>query len=120
MLIYDGDCGFCSASAEWISNKWPPHTSARAVPWQQLGQVGLDELELTSDDVLCAAWWVEGGQRHRGHLAVAHALLLAGGGWRRVGQSLLLRWVQHPAALGYRIVVRYGYRLPNGRSTCRA
>jgi predicted DCC family thiol-disulfide oxidoreductase YuxK len=118
-LIYDGDCGFCSASASWIARKWRGPNKATVVPWQQLSSSRLDELELSTDDVTCAAWWVEGGNKFRGHLAVAHSLLAAGRGWRVVGRFLLLRWVQRPAAFGYQIVVRNRYRFPGGSEACR-
>jgi predicted DCC family thiol-disulfide oxidoreductase YuxK len=119
LLVYDGDCGFCSASARWVSGKWTGVNRAHAIPWQELTPSGLAELGLTEDDVACAAWWFKGGLRFRGHLAVAHSLLLAGSGWRLVGRLLLAGWVQRPAAYGYEVVVRNRYHLPGGSAACR-
>lgn len=119
LLIYDGDCGFCSSSAKWVAQKWRGPNRATLVPWQHLSPSRLDELGLSQDDVTCAAWWVEGGLKFRGHLAVAKALLRAGRGWRLVGRFLLLGWVQRPAACGYQVVVRNRYHLPGGSEACR-
>jgi hypothetical protein len=80
----------------------------------------LAELELTQEDVDCAAWWIEGGLKFRGHLAVAHSLLHAGYGWQMVGRFLLVGWVQRPAAYSYEVAVRNRYRLPGGGAACRA
>jgi predicted DCC family thiol-disulfide oxidoreductase YuxK len=81
LLIYDGDCGFCSASAAWIQAKWRPGGAAKTVPWQRLREAGLERLGLTARDTGRAAWWVEDGQKSDGHLAVGHAwrLLVAPG-----------------------------------------
>ena len=32
LIIYDGDCGFCSASARWLRRHVQPR--AQLVPWQ--------------------------------------------------------------------------------------
>lgn len=119
VLVYDGDCGFCTTSATWIAARWKPPGRAELVPFQRLGDAGLARLGLTADDVTRAAWWVEDGRRSRGHLAVAHALMAAGGGWGLVGRVLLVPPLRELAAVGYRIVARYRYRLPGGTPACR-
>jgi predicted DCC family thiol-disulfide oxidoreductase YuxK len=119
VLVYDGDCGFCTTTATWITDRWKPVGRAEAVPWQHLGDTGLTRLGLSSDDVTTAAWWVEDGRRFRGHLAVAHALMAAGGGWGLVGRALLVPPLRELAGVGYRLVARYRYRLPGGTPACR-
>jgi predicted DCC family thiol-disulfide oxidoreductase YuxK len=119
LLIYDGDCGFCSASAAWIQAKWRPGGAAKTVPWQRLGEAGLERLGLTARDTGRAAWWVEDGQKSDGHLAVGHALAAAGGAWGFVGKTLLVPPVRWLAAAGYPVVARYRYRLPGGTSACK-
>jgi len=112
VLVYDGDCGFCSVAAAWITTKWKKPKAPEAVPAQRLGEVDLEHLGLTADDVKMASWWVEDGRKSRGHLAIARALIAAGTGWRLIGQLLLLPPVRWLAAIGYRIVSRFRYRLP--------
>lgn len=118
LLIYDGDCSFCTASANWVTARW--HGRARAVPWQLLGTDELAAHALTRDDVLAAAWWIDHtGRRSRGHLAIAHALA-AGSGWSAIVGDVLLvppfRWI---AAAIYPLIARWRHRLPGGTPACQ-
>ena len=118
LLIYYGDCSFCTSSANWVAARWAG--GARAVAWQTLAADELAARALTADDVRSAAWWIdETGRRSRGHLAIAHALA-AGTGWpAAVGRVLLLppfRWI---AAGLYPLIARWRYRLPGGTPACR-
>ncbi|HWE68847.1 MAG TPA: DUF393 domain-containing protein [Acidimicrobiales bacterium] len=118
VLIYDGDCGFCTSVAAAISRRW--RVPAEVAAWQHLGEDGLAALGLTPEDAQQAAWWVDTeGRRFRGHEAVAKALTAAGGWRRTVGAVLLVPPVSWAAALGYRLVVRYRYRLPGSTDACR-
>jgi predicted DCC family thiol-disulfide oxidoreductase YuxK len=118
VLVYDGDCGFCTSVAAGISRHW--RVPAAATAWQDLGEDGLADLGLARNDAQQAAWWVDpDGRRFRGYLAVAEALLAAGGWRRMVGGILLVPPVSWAAALGYRLVVRYRYRLPGSTDACR-
>lgn len=118
MLIYDGDCSFCSASADWVAARW--RGRARAVAWQTLASDELAAHALTLEDVRSAAWWVDQmGHPSRGHLAIAYALR-AGSGWSAIVGGVLLvppfRWI---AAGVYPVVARWRYRLPGGSPACR-
>jgi len=119
VLIYDGDCGFCTSVAADISRRW--RVPATAMAWQSLGEGGLAELGLTPESAQRAAWWVDGdGRQFRGHLAVARALVAAHG-WRRViGGAIAIPPVSWAAALGYRLVVRCRHRLPGSTRGCSA
>ena len=119
LLVYDGSCGFCERSAEWVRSKWPPSGVYTAVPWQQLGQAKLTSLGLDLDDVSRAAWWVEDGRRDGGHRAVARSLIAAGGVWGVVGRLLAVPPLCWFAAIGYRIVADNRGRLPGHAPSCR-
>jgi predicted DCC family thiol-disulfide oxidoreductase YuxK len=110
VLVYDGDCSFCTAWARWVAAKTQPRVCA--VTWQSLSGDELTALGLTADEAGEAAWWIDDRGRSRGHLAIAHALA-AGRGWSAVlGRVLLVppfRWV---AAAGYPLVARWRNRLP--------
>jgi predicted DCC family thiol-disulfide oxidoreductase YuxK len=118
VLVFDGDCGFCTSAARWAESRF--RHGERAEAWQLLGESALASFGLSARDVQEAAWWVDGaGARERGHRAAGRALQ-AGGGWRRVVGWFALNpptsWI---AAGAYRLVVRFRYRLPGGTPACR-
>ena len=116
MLVYDGDCGFCTRSADWIRRRLPGDVAV--VPWQSLDELGA--LGLSLDDVTTAAWWIDPPAAPRGgHLAIGASLVAAGGAWRLIGRGLLappLRWIAAPI---YRRIARDRHRLPGGTDACR-
>jgi predicted DCC family thiol-disulfide oxidoreductase YuxK len=115
MLVFDGDCAFCTTSARWIAHRMPQTVAVQ--PWQALDLRGLG---LTTRDVQTAAYWVEGdGSTHRGHRAVAHSLIAAGGAWRIVGRALLLPPISWLAAVGYELVARNRSHLPGATDACK-
>ena len=118
LLVFDGDCGFCTKSAEWVSRGW--HGQALAVAWQTLGEKGLAEIGLTVEQVQESAWWVDEPKMPvGGHRAIGESLR-ACRGWRRGSGAAIvappLSWIG-PAT--YRLVARYRYRLPGGTPACR-
>jgi predicted DCC family thiol-disulfide oxidoreductase YuxK len=118
LLIYDGDCSFCTTSADWVAARW--HGRARAVPWQILGTDELAAHALTREDVRSAAWWID-QRRHpsRGHVAIAHALA-AGSGWSAtVGHVLLVPPIRWIAAAIYPLIARFRHRLPGETPACQ-
>jgi uncharacterized protein YbjT (DUF2867 family)/predicted DCC family thiol-disulfide oxidoreductase YuxK len=118
VLLFDGDCGFCTSAARWAEGGF--RHGERAEPWQLLGDEMLDSFGLSVADVEQAAWWVDAaGTRERGHRAAGMALQ-AGGGWRQVlGWFVLTPPTSWLAAAVYRGVVRWRYRLPGGTPACR-
>lgn len=119
LLIYDGDCGFCTTSANWITRHWPKEGDLRAVPWQRLSPEEVAKTHLSQDDFKRAAWWIDGNTPEEGSRAVARSLIAAGGVWRIAGSILLVPPISWLARLGYRIVARYRYRLPGGTPACK-
>jgi predicted DCC family thiol-disulfide oxidoreductase YuxK len=114
-LLFDGDCGFCTTSAEFLRRRLP--SVIDVVPWQH---VDLEEIGLTVADVSTAAYWVTAsGMTFRGHRAVGQALLRCGRGWRILGRLCLIPPTSWIAAGSYRLVARYRYKLPGGTPACR-
>jgi predicted DCC family thiol-disulfide oxidoreductase YuxK len=115
MLIYDGDCGFCTASARRLEAHLP--LGYPVVAWQDLPS--LDALGLTEHDVRTAAYWIDvTGQPQRGHRAIAGALI-ACKGWRAlVGRLLLVPPISWLAAGVYWVIAKYRYKLP-GKAACQ-
>jgi predicted DCC family thiol-disulfide oxidoreductase YuxK len=116
VLIYDGDCGFCTTSAQWIGRRLPDDVTV--VAWQFVDD--LDALDLTVDDVNTKAWWITPtGEKRGGHLAVGESLKTAGGLWGVFGRIMLVppvRWLARPV---YALVARYRHRMPGGTAACR-
>ncbi|MGF1599002.1 MAG: thiol-disulfide oxidoreductase DCC family protein [Acidimicrobiales bacterium] len=115
LLVFDGDCGFCTRAAGWIERRLPAEVEVS--PWQSLHLAALD---LTVGDVTTAAYWVDAdGRHHRGHRAVARALIAAGGLWAPVGRLIGHRAVSWLAAGVYTLVARYRHHLPGATDACR-
>ncbi len=118
LLVYDGDCSFCSSSARWIAARW--EGPQQALAWQHLSADQLERLGLTLDDVRCAAWWIDpAGGRSRGNVAIARALRAAHGWPSVIGHILLIppfRWL---AAGAYPLIAHWRHRLPGGTPACR-
>jgi predicted DCC family thiol-disulfide oxidoreductase YuxK len=119
MLIFDGDCGFCTSFASWAERGW--RGEARALPWQTVGDDGLRQLGLSREDAEEAAWWCDGsGRLFKGHYAIGRCLV-ASRGWRQlVGWLLLAPPASRIVARCYQIAVRHRYRLPGATPACRS
>ena len=116
-LIYDGDCGFCSAAARWVDRRLGE--GYRVVPSQQ---ADLHVLGLTDDDVARSVWWIDpDGRRWDEHRGIAQALGALGGPWPWLGRLLTLRPMGPPARWIYRRVAHNRHRLrrPGASPTCR-
>ncbi len=112
LLVYDGDCGFCSSWAAWVAVR-----GVETQPWQRLT---LAAVGLTQTDVERSAWWIGAdGARVGGHRAIGCALAATHGPAAFLGWLLLrppLGWI---GALGYPVVSRFRHRLPGGTPACR-
>lgn len=88
ILLFDGTCGFCTRSVEWIQ-ALDRHGRVTAVPFQKPGVP--EAAGLTIEQCEQAAWAVEpDGRLHRGAGAVNAALAWA------LGVPALLRLYQMP------------------------
>jgi len=114
VLLYDGDCAFCSSSARLIERRIRPR--AAVVPSQL---ADLDELGVTEEQAAEALQWVGAdGTVRSGHEAVAAMLGTAGTAWRLLGRLLLLPGASRLAAWGYALVAANRRRLPGGTPAC--
>jgi len=108
ILIFDGECGFCTRCVTWLLARSRVHL--RAVPWQ----TGVyARFGLTSDQARRTVWWVtETGRLARGHAAIARALIACGAPWAWLGRVMLVPPLSWIAAIGYRLVSRNRRHLP--------
>jgi predicted DCC family thiol-disulfide oxidoreductase YuxK len=114
LLVFDGDCSFCTSSAR-AGQRWL-HLE-HVEPWQFLD---LDELGLTEAACEQAVQWVAvDGSVTSAERAVIAALRHAGGFWGALGIVMNLPGVRHLAAIVYRLVARYRHRMPGGTAACK-
>jgi predicted DCC family thiol-disulfide oxidoreductase YuxK len=113
VLVYDGDCGFCTTCVRLLERIGP---EAEIAAWQL---TDLAELGLTEAQAADAVQWVRvDGTVRSGHEAIAAALAGAGGIWRAAGRALLLPGISWLAARAYRLVADNRYRLPGSTPAC--
>lgn len=115
VLVYDGDCGFCSTAVRWLARNLPVMPDAEPHQWADLPALGLTPAQAAE-----RVWLVDGTQRHGGHRAVS-ALLRhqPHAGWRFLGWMLVAPPFSPLAAAGYSLTARYRHLLPGGTPTCR-
>ena len=114
ILIFDGECGFCSASARF-AERWVRPRS-RIEPWQNLDLVSLG---LTEQECTEAAQWVDdSGRVSSGARAIAAALRAGRSPWPVVGRVLDAPAVRPFAARVYRWVALNRDRFPGATPAC--
>ncbi len=115
LLVYDGDCAFCTRVVELARARLG--VQCRTVPWQQADLVALG---LTEAQVVEKVWWVDpDGSKVSGHRAVAAALRHGAPAVRSVGRLLDAEALAPVASAGYDLVARNRHRLPGGTPACR-
>ncbi len=106
-LIYDGDCGFCTATALWVERRLSD--SYQVVPFQK---ANLDALGLTNADVIRSAWWIDpDGTRFDEHRCIAKALSAMAGLWLLLGRVLTAKPISPLASWTYRLIARNRHRI---------
>ena len=106
ILIYDGECGFCTNSAKWARDRFPaPHGIA---PSQDFKDADLAAMGLTRADVDRAAWWyVPGEPPAEGAEAISKSLIAIGGRAALLGRLMWLPGVRLLAGVVYRWVASH-------------
>lgn len=98
LLVFDGDCGICTASADWIRSHAP-------------GVVVMSHVEYGIDS-LDKVWLIDEMGRHEGADAVATVLRRCDGArWRAVGIVLGAPVVRYVARAVYWFIARHRTRL---------
>ena len=106
-LIYDGDCGFCTATARWVERRLSD--DYQVVPSHQ---TDLAALGLTDDDVARSAWWIDSdGTRFDEHQCIAKGLRAMRSPWPALGRLLTLGPISLLARGVYRLVANNRYRI---------
>jgi predicted DCC family thiol-disulfide oxidoreductase YuxK len=115
LLIYDGDCGFCTRTAGWLRRRLPE--GYRIEPSQRIEH--LEDLGLDRAKVHEAAYWVDpDGRQHRGHRAIVRAVESSGGVLGPLSRVTKV-WPLDPlASWVYEVVARNRHRFPGATDHC--
>jgi len=119
VLIFDGDCAFCTRAAGWLERRVAADVSV--LPWQR---TDLAALGATPERAQTEVLWAEPGARRsvniRGGASAVSAALQHSRArlWRLAGHALArppLSWLAPPV---YRLIARNRHRLPGGTPAC--
>jgi predicted DCC family thiol-disulfide oxidoreductase YuxK len=114
VLVFDGDCAFCSTSVSFAERLLGP--ACDITPWQcaDLPSLGVDQRRAEYE----VLWVTPAGTVYGGAPTVAKLLLNCGRGWAVLGGLLRMppiRWVAHGV---YRLVADNRQRMPGGTPAC--
>jgi predicted DCC family thiol-disulfide oxidoreductase YuxK len=113
VLVYDGDCAFCTACARAIERIG---REIDVVAWQL---TDLDGLGISAEQAAEAVRLVEpDGAVRTGHEAIAGVLGAAGGVWKPLGRLLVQPGVSWLAARAYAAIAANRSRLPGATPAC--
>jgi predicted DCC family thiol-disulfide oxidoreductase YuxK len=114
-LIFDGDCGFCTSTANFIAK----HSTAAIEihPWQRIDVVSFG---LTETQTAARVYFMDAGKAFGGHAALAKVLLVQRNWLLKIAGAIMLTppfsWLAH---LGYLLVAKYRHKLPGGTPACK-
>lgn len=116
IVLYDGDCGFCARSVQWILAHERDH-AIRFAPLQGETAARLrtryPRIPTTVDSVV----YVADGRAHLRSQAILHAARHLRAPWR---WSHALRWIPGPIFdLGYRLIAAVRYRIWGHADACQ-
>ncbi|MEU3256203.1 DUF393 domain-containing protein [Streptomyces sp. NPDC006997] len=115
ILLFDGDCGFCTAVVRLTRTRVAPHVCF--APWQAADLTALGVTEAQADREIL---WIapNAGTVQAGARAAARVLLQGSAPWRLAGRLLCLPPVSWAAHALYRAVANNRHRLPGGSASC--
>ncbi len=117
VLIFDGDCGFCTKTANLVK-QLDTHQRIRVLPNHTTGL--LDEAGLTFEQTLEAAWFVdEKGRQFRGAGAINTCLAAVHGIFEPLVWLYALPGIRQIEDTVYAWVARNRYRMPGSTAACK-
>lgn len=114
-LIFDGDCGFCTSTANWITKNSLVKIEAQPYQWAKLADFGLTEKEASSKVQL-----ISGGKIYAGHHCMAKLLLLQPNRFLKfIGAVMVMPSIDPISAKVYDWVAANRQNLPGGTPACQ-
>ncbi len=113
VLIFDGDCKFCSSSARAFARM----TKGRieTLPYQR---ADLAKLGVSLEQCEQAVQYLAKGEKYSGHLAIAQGLIDSKTLWSAAGYVLKWPVITSVAFVVYQWVSANRHRLPGGTPAC--
>lgn len=119
ILIFDGDCAFCTSCVRWLQHHWRASAAATAIDYQSILRDGAPFPTPTPEEMQRAVWWLDASGRAEGARAVSRALLATTGVWRFAGWLMGVPPLWWAAPWVYRHVAAHRHRLPGAGPACR-
>jgi predicted DCC family thiol-disulfide oxidoreductase YuxK len=115
VLIFDGDCGFCTTSSNYVSSH--SSTPIRVEAWQL---TDLTQYRLTPELASAKVQLYAGGELFAGHRAFSKILRLQKQWyWKALGWVLVFPIISLLSSFGYYLVARYRHKLHGGTPACQ-
>ena len=115
ILIFDGDCGFCTTTANWIMKNSLVRVVAQPYQWAKLAEFGLTEKEAAAKVQL-----ISGGKIYAGHHCMAKLLLIQPSALLKLlGAVMVMPGVEPVSAKVYDWVAANRQSLPGGTPACK-
>ncbi|WP_242894135.1 thiol-disulfide oxidoreductase DCC family protein [Actinomadura litoris] len=114
VLVYDGDCGFCTSSVRFLERRVPVDATVVAFQFADLDALGTTA-ERAEHEVL---WIDRAGRISGGAEAIGRLLTAAGGPWRALGVLMRVPPVSWAAHVVYRLVANNRQRMPGSTAAC--
>ena len=118
LLIFDGDCAFCTTSANWLAARLGQKNgpNATVVAWQftDLRALGTTQERAQQEALLVGS----DGSISGGAEAFAAWLRFRGGPYGVAGRLMSMPGVRRLAAAVYRLIAKNRHRMPGGSPAC--
>jgi len=115
IVIYDGDCAFCSSAARFAQARVAPNLNYSPYQFTELAKYGI-----TTEQAQSSLKFVKAnGEVLSANCAVSQILLSGNKVWRLLGMITTLPIIRSLAALGYEVTAKYRHKLPGGTPTCK-
>ncbi len=115
ILIFDGDCGFCTTTANWIKKKSKIALEIAPYQWTELGQYGL-----TTEEAAARVQVVVGDKVFAGHYCMSKLLLIQPNILLKlVGALMVLPGLDSISAKVYEWIAANRQKLPGGTPACK-
>jgi predicted DCC family thiol-disulfide oxidoreductase YuxK len=115
ILIFDGDCGFCTTTANWIEKRSLTPVEIQPYQWAKLADFGLTEKEAADKVKL-----IFEGKIFAGHHCMAKLLLIQPNILLKfVGAVMVMPGLDPISAKVYEWVAANRHKLPGGTPACK-